>query len=68
MGKRQADGPSDVVLLARARIGLHISDHRLAAFIHMHMLDADDLRAAVSQAPQRFDLGCVGAQQSCRRG
>ena len=26
------------------------------------------LRAAVPQAPQRFDLGCVGAQQSCRGG
>ena len=26
--------------------GLHISDHHLAALIHMHMLDPDDLRAA----------------------
>jgi hypothetical protein len=43
---------------------VHISDYRLAALIHMHMLDADDLRAIVSQAPQGFDLGCVGAQQS----
>ena len=24
----------------------HISDHRLAAVVHMHMLDADGLRAA----------------------
>jgi hypothetical protein len=30
--------------------GLHISDHRLATFIHMHMFDADSLRVAVPQA------------------
>jgi hypothetical protein len=28
----------------------HISDHRLTALIHMHMLDAEGLRAAVPQA------------------
>ncbi len=32
------------------RIGVHIPDERLAAFIHMHMLDADGLRAPVPQA------------------
>ena len=30
---------------------VHITDHRLAALIHMHMLDPDGLRAAVPQAP-----------------
>jgi hypothetical protein len=29
----------------------HISDHRLAALIHMHMLDPDSLRIAVPQTP-----------------
>ena len=32
-------------------IGVHISDYRLTALIHMHMLDADGLRAAMAQAP-----------------
>jgi len=27
----------------------------------MHMLNSDELRAAVSYTPQSFDLGCVGA-------
>jgi hypothetical protein len=46
-------GPSrrfDGRLSARSRNGVHISDHRLAALIHMHMLDADGLRATVPQA------------------
>jgi hypothetical protein len=30
---------------------VHIPDHRLAALIHMHMLDTDQLRVAISQAP-----------------
>jgi hypothetical protein len=29
----------------------HISDHRLATLIHMHMFDAEGLRAAMAQAP-----------------
>ncbi len=37
-------------LSARSRNGVHISDQRLTALIHMHMLDADGLRAAVAQA------------------
>ena len=37
-------------LSARFGNGVHISDHRLAALIHMHMLDADGLRATVPQA------------------
>lgn len=45
------DGRLAARLSVRVRSGLHISDHRLAALVHMHMLDADDLRAAVSQAP-----------------
>ena len=56
---RRSDGS-----LSARQDGVHISDYRLAALIHMHMLDADDLRAIVSQAPQGFDLGCVAAQQS----
>jgi hypothetical protein len=31
--------------------GFTFYDHRLAALIHMHLLDADDLRAAVPEAP-----------------
>ena len=38
-------------LSARSRNGVHISDHRLAPLIHMHMLDPDDLRVAVPEAP-----------------
>ena len=30
---------------------VHIPDHRLAALIHMHMLDADSLRIALPEAP-----------------
>jgi hypothetical protein len=44
----------------------HVSDDGLAPLIHMDVLD--DLGAAVSHAPQRFDLGCVDAHQACRRG
>jgi hypothetical protein len=32
----------------------------------MDVLNSNELRAAIPQAPQRFDLRCVGAQQSCR--
>ena len=39
------------VYRARSRNGVHISDHRLTALIHMHMLDADSLRIAVPQTP-----------------
>jgi len=34
----------------------------------MHMLNPNELRAAVLKAPQGFDLGCVGAQQAGRSG
>ena len=54
---------------AGPRCGLHIADERLASLVDVDMLDTNELRAAVPQAPQRFDLGCVGAQQPgrCRR-
>jgi hypothetical protein len=35
---------------------LHVSDDGLATLIHVHMLDADDLRAAMAQTPESFDL------------
>ena len=43
--------PTRGPLSARSRNGVHISDHRLTALIHMHMLDADSLRIAVPQTP-----------------
>ncbi|MGH8514533.1 MAG: hypothetical protein ACREV8_11465 [Gammaproteobacteria bacterium] len=46
----------------------HIPDERLAALVHMHVLNADNLRATAPQTAWRFDLGCVGAQQSCNGG
>ncbi len=44
-----SSGRFDGHLSARSRNGVHISDDGLATFIHVHMLDADGLRATVPQ-------------------
>jgi hypothetical protein len=36
---------------AGPRCGLHIADERLAALVDVDMLDTDELRATVPQAP-----------------
>jgi hypothetical protein len=46
----------------------HVSDHRPATFIHMHMLHSDQLRTRAPEAPQNLGLGCVGAYQASRSG
>jgi hypothetical protein len=37
----------------------HISDDRLTAFIHMHVLYPDELRATMPQPPQSLNLGYI---------
>jgi hypothetical protein len=38
------------------------ANDRLAAFVHMNMLNPNELRAAVSQAAQGFYLDGIGTQ------
>ena len=48
--------------------GRNIPDDRLAALIHMHMLDADELRATLAQPPQSLDLRHIRPHQfGCRK-
>ena len=34
----------------------NVSDDGLRPFVHMHMLDANELRATLAQPPQSLDL------------
>ena len=46
----------------------NIPDNRLAALIHMHVLDAHELRAALAQPPQSLDLRHIRPHQfGCSR-
>ena len=37
----------------------HISDHRLTALTYMHMLDTNELRAAMPKPPQSLNLAYI---------
>ena len=45
---------------------LHISDYRLPAFIDVHVLDADILVSAVTEAAKGLDLCGIGPHQPSR--
>ena len=45
----------------------HIADDSLTTIVHMDVLDADVLLAAVSQASKDLNLGCISFHQASRR-
>ena len=44
--------------------GRNIPDHGLRPFVHMDVLDADELRATLAQPPQSLDLRHIRPHQS----